>query len=375
MVCWSRPKHSGSTDGFHVEAVTFLSFVPHGRARELALFWFVLALCARRSSFVSFYFRSIAGALAVPVRESEIRLEFLGISVNRLIHLKLVIAGTLAGVGGALAAIAIGHVDPSMAYWTTSGGFVFVTILAGAGSIAAAFVGSFLFELVRSIAIDIMPGTWQIILGSASADHPVPAQRAGLGVCARQRARPDRNVMSAILSVRGLEKTFGSVVAARDITLDVPREQAVGIIGANGAGKTTFVNMITGYIRPSKGSIQFEDRDITGLPPRTITRLGISRSFQVAQVFPSLTVFENMRAASAVAHARDSILASALTPLRRRRPRPGGGGHQSVPDRVLSRHARGDAAAGCTQAPRHRYGSCRRPARAAARRADQRHFD
>jgi branched-chain amino acid transport system ATP-binding protein len=121
--------------------------------------------------------------------------------------------------------------------------------------------------------------------------------------------------MSAILSVRGLEKTFGSVVAARDITLDVPREQAIGIIGANGAGKTTFVNMITGYIRPSKGSIQFEDRDITGLPPRTITRLGISRSFQVAQVFPSLTVFENMRAASAVAHARDGILASALTPL------------------------------------------------------------
>ena len=121
--------------------------------------------------------------------------------------------------------------------------------------------------------------------------------------------------MSAILSVRGLEKAFGSVVAARDITLDVPREQAVGIIGANGAGKTTFVNMITGYIRPSKGSIQFEDRDITGLPPRTITRLGISRSFQVAQVFPSLTLFENMRAASAVVQARDSILASALTPL------------------------------------------------------------
>ena len=139
----------------------------HGRARELAVFWFVLVLCAAAALFVSFYFRSIAGALAVPVRESEIRLEFLGISVNRLIHLKLVIAGTLAGVGGALAAIAIGHVDPSMAYWTTSGGFVFVTILAGAGSIAAAFVGSFLFELVRSIAIDIMPGTWQIILGSA----------------------------------------------------------------------------------------------------------------------------------------------------------------------------------------------------------------
>jgi branched-chain amino acid transport system permease protein len=60
----------------------------------------------------------------------------------------------------------VGHVDPNMAYWTTSGGFVFVTILAGAGSVAAAFVGSFVFELVRSIAVDLLPGTWQIILGS-----------------------------------------------------------------------------------------------------------------------------------------------------------------------------------------------------------------
>jgi branched-chain amino acid transport system permease protein len=156
----------GSTDGFHVEAVTFLGLAPRGSAYELAVFWFVLALCALAALFVSLYFRSVAGALAIPVRESEIRLEFLGISVNGLIHLKLVIAGTLAGIGGALAAIAIQHVDPNMAYWTTSGGFVFVTILAGAGSIAAAFIGSFAFEFLRSIAVDILPGTWQLILGA-----------------------------------------------------------------------------------------------------------------------------------------------------------------------------------------------------------------
>jgi branched-chain amino acid transport system ATP-binding protein len=121
--------------------------------------------------------------------------------------------------------------------------------------------------------------------------------------------------MTAILSVRDLEKTFGSVVAARDITVNVPPLQSVGIIGANGAGKTTFVNMITGHIRPSKGSIRFEDRDITGLPSRTITRLGISRSFQVAQIFPSLTVHENMCAAAAIANGPDSIIARALKPM------------------------------------------------------------
>ena len=119
-----------------------------------------------------------------------------------------------------------------------------------------------------------------------------------------------------ILSVRDLEKTFGSIVAARDISVDVPAQQTVGIIGANGAGKTTFINMITGHPRPTKGTIRFEDRDITGRPSREITRLGISRSFQVAQIFPSLTVFENMCAASAAAGESGGTFVRMLAPLR-----------------------------------------------------------
>jgi branched-chain amino acid transport system ATP-binding protein len=121
--------------------------------------------------------------------------------------------------------------------------------------------------------------------------------------------------MSAILSVAGLEKTFGSVVAARDISLEVPPGQTIGIIGANGAGKTTFINMITGHLTPSKGSIQFESRDITGLPSRVIMRLGISRSFQVAQIFPSLSVHQNVCVATAIARGGAGILARALSPL------------------------------------------------------------
>ncbi len=122
--------------------------------------------------------------------------------------------------------------------------------------------------------------------------------------------------MSPILSVAGLEKTFGSVVAAREITVDVPAEQTVGIIGANGAGKTTFVNMVTGHLRPTKGTIRFGERDITGMASRDITRLGISRSFQVAQIFPTLTVFENMCVAAAIARGTGGVLSQALTPLR-----------------------------------------------------------
>jgi ABC-type branched-subunit amino acid transport system permease subunit len=156
----------GSTDGFHVEAGTFLGYRPSGDMRNLVLFWLVLGTSAVAAFVVGLYLRTLAGALAVPVRDNEIRAEFLGISVNRLIHLKLVISGILAGIAGALAALVIEHVDPSMAYWTTSGGFVFVTILAGAGSVAGAFVASLIFELVRSIAVNLLPGTWQMILGS-----------------------------------------------------------------------------------------------------------------------------------------------------------------------------------------------------------------
>jgi len=121
--------------------------------------------------------------------------------------------------------------------------------------------------------------------------------------------------MSAILAVRNLEKTFGSLVAARDINVAVPPLQTVGIIGANGAGKTTFVNMITGHLRPSRGTILFEDRDITGRPSREITRLGIARSFQLPQIFASLTVLENMCAATAIARTGGGLLQQALTPL------------------------------------------------------------
>src|SRR5262245_43118786 len=149
-----------------------------------------------------------------------------------------------------------------------------------------------------------------------AADHPVSTRRPRFDLLEACRRREGPNAVTSILSVRDLEKSFGRVIAARDISLDVPVEQTIGIIGANGAGKTTFINMITGHLRPTKGSIAFEGREITGRAPREITRLGIARSFQVAQIFPSLTLFENMCAAAAVARGPDSTLRRALMALR-----------------------------------------------------------
>ena len=181
----------GSTDGFTISTPTFLGYAPHGHKLGTALYWLTLAVDAIAAVAVGAYFRSVAGALAMPIRDNEIRVEFLGISVTRVIHGKVVIAGLLGGVGGALAAMAIGHVDPNMSYWTTSGGFVFVTILAGAGSVAAAFVGSLVFEAVRSFAFDVMPQLWQMTLGSVLL-LTILFLPDGLGsVVARLKRRPE----------------------------------------------------------------------------------------------------------------------------------------------------------------------------------------
>ena len=98
--------------------------------------------------------------------------------------------------------------------------------------------------------------------------------------------------MSAILKTTGLTKTFGAVTAANDLDVSIEAGSVVGLIGGNGAGKTTFINMVTGYLKPTSGTIHFDGRDITGQPPRHITRLGLCRSFQIPQLFDSLTVRE-----------------------------------------------------------------------------------
>lgn len=104
--------------------------------------------------------------------------------------------------------------------------------------------------------------------------------------------------MSApLLDVQGLEKRFGAVAAAESVSVRLEEGEVVGVIGANGAGKTTFVNLITGHLRPTAGRILLRGRDISRLPSREIARMGIRRSFQIPQLFPEFTVRENLLAA------------------------------------------------------------------------------
>jgi len=119
--------------------------------------------------------------------------------------------------------------------------------------------------------------------------------------------------VSPILEASRLTKTFGAVTAAMDISVSLEEGTIVGLIGGNGAGKTTFLNLVTGYLKPTVGTVRFLGRDITGLAPRKITRLGICRSFQIPQVFDTLTAYDNLLVGlGIVALGRRSFVGSAL---------------------------------------------------------------
>lgn len=108
--------------------------------------------------------------------------------------------------------------------------------------------------------------------------------------------------MTAILETCGLQKSFGAVVAAKDVSVIAKRGERLGLIGNNGAGKTTFVNMVTGYIKPDQGQVILDGEDITGLAPRLVSRHGVSRSFQIPQLFLTLTLEENLLVALGIAN-------------------------------------------------------------------------
>ena len=156
----------GSTDGFNVPHSTFLGFAPEGETLKITLFVLTCVIVYLVAMMLHRYLSSTYGYMGDAVRQNEVRVEYLGASVRSLIHKVYVIAAAISGIGGVLTAFSVGHIDPDLAYWTTSGEFVFVALLSGTANVIAPMVGAFLLELLRTYAFEYTPYTWQMILGA-----------------------------------------------------------------------------------------------------------------------------------------------------------------------------------------------------------------
>jgi branched-chain amino acid transport system permease protein len=155
----------GSTDGFNILPSTLFGVRPAPEWVRYAVLVSAAAVAAVAALLVHRYLQTPLGRLAPAIKDNEIRVEYMGASARQAVHVKYVIAATLAGIGGALAATTVGHIDPEMAYWTTSGEFIFIAILAGTGNVLAPFAGALVYGVIHTMAYDLSPNTWQMSLG------------------------------------------------------------------------------------------------------------------------------------------------------------------------------------------------------------------
>lgn len=161
----SKANVIGGSDGISVAKPTLLGMEIAAGRSEFTLYALTVVFSVLAGWAVRVYWCSSAGLVAQAVRANALRVEYLGASARASLATSFVLSGLLGGLGGALTALTLGHVEPNMTNWTTSGEFVFVAVLAGYRSVAAVFVSSLMLEIVRSFSNLYFPNTWQLALG------------------------------------------------------------------------------------------------------------------------------------------------------------------------------------------------------------------
>jgi ABC-type branched-subunit amino acid transport system permease subunit len=155
----------GGSDGFNLGRPTLLGFKLPDERVGFVMYGLTVVLATVMALLARVYFDSTRGLVTVAVRENELRVEYLGGSVRQAMTINFILAAFCGGLGGALVVMSLGHIEPTFSFWTTSGEFVFVAILAGWQSVAAVFVASTVLEVVRSFSSAYFPNTWQLVLG------------------------------------------------------------------------------------------------------------------------------------------------------------------------------------------------------------------
>jgi ABC-type branched-subunit amino acid transport system ATPase component/ABC-type branched-subunit amino acid transport system permease subunit len=285
--------------------------------------------------------RSPFGAALLAIRENRLRAAAVGLNVKRYELAVFTISAAFAGVAGALFAIYDLQAYPQLMYWTESAQPVVVTLLGGMGSFLGPALGAAIYTWLANSVGKNFPAQFDIVLGAIVLGVVLVAP-GGLGsaldgirslVAGRKggdkREAPEGEALDHIdvgkaiqvvsakarvlnpsrgtlLTVEGLSKRFGGLKAVDSVSLEVRDGRRHAVIGPNGAGKSTLFNLLTGQMRPDAGKVVFGGVDITGRRPYQLSRFGIGRAFQITNIFPKLTVLQNLQYAM-LAHRGDTV--------------------------------------------------------------------
>jgi branched-chain amino acid transport system ATP-binding protein len=254
------------------------------------------------------------------IRDNEARMSSLGYDTWRLKLGAFVASGMVVGLAGGLLAVLLQGAYANNLSWQHAGDALLMVVLGGVHHVLGALWGAATFILLEDWLSAKLENWWLVFapaiivfaLAAPAGLHGLFRRLTGRhgwtlvrpGIPARpaviapfETGRADRVDDDPVLTVRHLEKKFGSLAVAQDICFEVAPRRLHSIIGPNGAGKTTLFNMLSGTLPADAGEIRFHGQDITRLPPHRRAALGLGRSFQIVSVFPNLSAFENVRLA------------------------------------------------------------------------------
>jgi branched-chain amino acid transport system ATP-binding protein len=293
-------------------------------------YYWAVATLGLAVSFVLFRFHaSPAGSVLVAIRENEQRARFIGYPTNRYKLLGFTISATVVGLAGAMSVFNHRFASAEPLTVAFSGELIAMVVIGGMRSFLGPALGALFFILFREF-LSIWTAHWLLYFGILFVGFIVFSPTGLVGVAQRVMApfrpkvmeeaamagrrladeplpeflKPVDHVEGVVLQARGVSKSFGGLRAVQGVDIDVRDRSLHALIGPNGAGKTTAFNLISGLYTPDEGDVLLGGRSIAGLSPEAITAAGVGRSFQITNLFPDLSVEENIRLAVQARHPR-----------------------------------------------------------------------
>jgi ABC-type branched-subunit amino acid transport system ATPase component/ABC-type branched-subunit amino acid transport system permease subunit len=295
-----------------------------------AIYYWVIAAIGMLVVFLLWRFhRSPVGHVLVAIRENEQRARFVGYPTNRYKLLGFVVSAIVVGIAGVLSVFNHRFASAEPLAVAFSGELIAMVVIGGMRSFLGPALGALFYILFREF-LSIWTQSWLFYFGLLFVGFIMFSPTGLVGVAQRVFAPfrkkvseeaamagrtiadeplptflipPDRTD-GVILEARGISKRFGALKVVQGVDLQVRDRTLHALIGPNGAGKTTAFNVISGLYRPDKGDVLLRGRSIAGLSPERITQAGIGRSFQITNLFPALSVEENLRLAVQARHSR-----------------------------------------------------------------------